>query len=83
MSLTEFHKEIEEILKKISSLENKIDTIEWKVDPRSDPSFWKEPNDDQQETENEPIKTKPMQERKGVKVYTFIWALFPNEYTFH
>ena len=56
-----------------------MDTIEWKVDPRSDPSFWNEPNDDKQETENEPIETKP--ERKGVKVNIIIWALYANEFT--
>lgn len=58
----EFHEEIEELVKKISSLENKIDTIEWKVDPRSDPSFWKEPNDDLQETDNKYFEMEPINE---------------------
>ena len=73
----EFHEEIEELLKKISSLdsqissldfqtlENKIDTIEWKVDSSSDPSFWKESNDNLPENENKHIETEPIQERKG------------------
>ena len=50
------------------TLENKIDTIEWKVDSSSDPSFWKESNDNLPETENKYIETEPIRERKGVKI---------------
>ena len=66
-------KKISSLDSQISSLDfqtlgNKIDTIEWKVDSSSDPSFWKESNDNLSETENKHIETEPIKERKGVKV---------------
>lgn len=65
----EFHEEMEELLKKIRSLENKIDTIEWKIDPRSDPRFWNESNDDLPKTDNKDTETEAAKERKGVQYY--------------
>ena len=63
----EFNREIEDLSHKIQSLENKIDTIEWKIDPRSDPSFFIDPNNDHLGTESKDtsIETEPVQERKG------------------
>ena len=63
----EFNREIEELLHEIRSLENKMDTIEWKIDPRSDPSFFIDPNNDHLGTESKDtgIETEPVRERKG------------------